>query len=197
MVGSSCVDLDESHEARTRYGSCYKIRVADARAADLADAELAALEPVLYRFALRATRDPELSRDLTQEALLAAITQRREFAGRSSLRTWVVGILSHKVLDHFRRRAVRGDGDGDDPELLAAPSAHDVERVVAARQELAAVDRALAQLPRLERLALLLADVEGVEREDCCNALGVSATHLRVLLHRGRNRLRGMLEHDR
>jgi len=170
--------------------------VGDARAADIADAELAALEPVLYRFALRATRDPELSRDLTQEALLAALAQRREFAGRSSLRTWVVGILSHKVLDHFRRRAVRGDG-GDDPELLVAPSEHDVERVVAARQELAAVDRALAALPELERLALLLADVEGVDRQQCCNALGVSATHLRVLLHRGRNRLRRMLEHDR
>ena len=163
----------------------------DAKAADIADAELTALEPVLYRFALRATRDTELSRDLTQEALLAAVAQRREFAGRSSLRTWVVGILSHKVLDHFRRTAVRGEGD--DAGLLATPSAHDVERVVAARQELAAVDRALAQLPELERLALLLADVEGLERQDCCNALGVSATHLRVLLHRGRNRLRRML----
>ena len=155
------------------------------------------MEPVLHRFALRATRDAELARDLVQEALLAAVAQRREFGGRSSLRTWVVGILSHKVLDHFRRRAVRAAGEGDDAELLAAPSAHDVERVVAARQELAAVDRALAALPELERLALLLADVEGVERQDCCNALGVSATHLRVLLHRGRNRLRRMLEHDR
>ncbi|HWE27960.1 MAG TPA: sigma-70 family RNA polymerase sigma factor [Polyangia bacterium] len=167
----------------------------DANPAAIADAELAALEPVLYRFALRATRDRELSRDLTQEALLAAVAQRDGFAGRSSLRTWVVGILSHKVIDHFRRRATRGQSEGDDADLVAAPSAHDVERVVAARQELAAVERALVQLPDLERLALLLADVEGVDRQDCCNALGVSATHLRVLLHRGRNRLRRMLEH--
>ena len=63
------------------------------------------LEPVLFRFALRATRDADLSRDLTQEALLAALTQEATFAGRSSLRTWVVGILSHKVINHFRRRA--------------------------------------------------------------------------------------------
>ncbi len=168
----------------------------EAKAAPIADAELAALEPVLQRFALRATRDAELARDLTQEALLAAVAQRGAFAGRSSLRTWVVGILSHKVIDHFRRRATQGTG-GDDPELLATPSEHDVERVVAARQELAAVERALARLPDLERLALLLADVEGVDRQDCCSALGVSATHLRVLLHRGRNRLRRMLEHGR
>lgn len=163
----------------------------------MAEPELRALEPVLYRFALRATRDPELSRDLTQDALLAALAQRGEFAGRSSLRTWVIGILSHKVLDHFRRRATRQADDEADLELLSTPSSQDVERVVSARQQLAAVDRALRELPDLERLAVLLVDVEGVEREDSCRAMGVTATHLRVLLHRGRNRLRRMLEHDR
>lgn len=159
--------------------------------------ELQTLEPVLFRFALRATRDPELARDLTQDALLAAVAQGASFAGRSSLRTWVIGILSHKVIDHFRRAAkqpIDRDGGGD---LLATPSSADVERVVAARQELAAVERALRELPELERLALLLVDVEGLEREDSCRALDVTATHLRVLLHRGRNRLRRMLEHDR
>ena len=53
--------------------------------------------------------------------------------------------------------------------------------MVAARQELTAVERALRELPELERMALLLVDVEGLDREDCCNALEVSATHLRVL----------------
>jgi RNA polymerase sigma-70 factor, ECF subfamily len=163
------------------------------------DAELKALEPILYRFALRATRDPDVARDLAQDALVAAVAQGETFAGRSSLRTWVIGILSHKVIDHFRRRATRGDdgGDAGEAELVRAPSEEDVERVVAARQQLAAVERALQRLPELERMALLLVDVEGLEREDCCSALGVSATHLRVLLHRGRNRLRRMIEDDR
>ncbi len=153
------------------------------------------LEPVLYRFALRACRDPELSRDLTQEAMMSAVAQAPTFAGRSSLRTWVIGILSHKVIDHFRRRSTH-PLEGGDEGLLATASSQDLERVVAARQELKAVDRALKELPELERLALMMVDVEGVEREDVCNALGVEATHLRVLLHRGRNRLRRMLEHD-
>jgi RNA polymerase sigma-70 factor (ECF subfamily) len=169
----------------------------EASAAAKLEPELKELEPVLYRFALRATRDPDLSRDLTQDALLAAIAQWSSFAGRSSLRTWTIGILSHKMIDHFRRRATRAvDGDAD-PDLLAHPSQEDVERVVGAREELAQVDRALRHLPELERLALMLVDVEGVEREDSCRVLGVTATHLRVLLHRGRNRLRRMLEHDR
>jgi RNA polymerase sigma-70 factor (ECF subfamily) len=156
---------------------------------------LAELQPVLYRFALRATRDPELSRDLVQEALLAAVAQVDSFAARSSLRTWVIGILSHKVIDHFRKRASQPLDGEEEAELLVAPSTQDVERVVAARQQLAQVERALEKLPTLERLALLMADVEGVDRENCCHALGVNATHLRVLLHRGRNRLRRMLEH--
>ena len=170
--------------------------VVNAGAAAMLEGELRQLEPVLYRFALRATRDPELSRDLVQEALLAAVAQAETFAERSTLRTWVVGILAHKVTDHQRRRAVRRAEVDDDGDLTQAPSAEDVERVVAARQELRAVDRALGALPERERLALLLMDVECVDREEACNALGVSATHLRVLLHRGRNRLRKMLEND-
>jgi RNA polymerase sigma-70 factor (ECF subfamily) len=158
----------------------------------LSDQAVRELEPVLYRFALRAVRDRELARDLTQDALAAAVAQQDQFVGRSSLRTWVMGILSHKVIDHFRRRSTRPSED--DHDLVAAPSEEDVERVVAARQELSVVERALAELPEQERLALLLTDVEGMEREHCCNVLGVTATHLRVLLHRGRNRLRRMLE---
>lgn len=163
----------------------------------LAESEIRKLEPILRRFALRATRDPELSRDLTQEALATAVAQAATFGGRSSLRTWVIGILAHKVTDHLRRRAVRREDGDDDEALLAAPSAEDVERVVMARQELANVERALRELPDRERLALLLIDVEELDRTDVCHVLGVSATHLRVLVHRGRNRLRRMLEDER
>jgi RNA polymerase sigma factor (sigma-70 family) len=174
-------------------------RVTDAGTAELPEAELRQLEVVLYRFALRATRNPDVARDLTQDALVAALAQQSSFAGRSSLRTWVIGILSHKVLDHFRRSASRlVDNDSDaEEDLLSAPSDEDIERVVSARQQLAAVERALRTLPELERLAVMLVDVEQVDHEDSCHALGVTATHLRVLLHRGRNRLRRKLEHDR
>jgi RNA polymerase sigma-70 factor (ECF subfamily) len=164
------------------------------RGAALLEPEIRQLEPILVRFALRATRDADASRDLAQEALLAAVAQADTFGERSSLRTWVVGILAHKVTDHLRRTAVRRTESDDDGDLVATPSAEDVERVVMARQELSAVDRALRSLPDRERLALLLVDVEGADRDEACNAVGVSATHLRVLLHRGRNRLRRLVE---
>jgi RNA polymerase sigma factor (sigma-70 family) len=169
--------------------------VATGRGVPIPESDIRELETVLYRFALRATGDPEISRDLTQETLLAAVAEAATFAGRSSARTWIVGILAHKVTDHHRRNGVRKD-DGDDEQLTATPSSEDVERVVMARQRLATVERGLRALPDRERLALLLLDVEEVERSEACNILGVSPTHLRVLLHRGRNRLRRMLETD-
>jgi RNA polymerase sigma factor (sigma-70 family) len=170
--------------------------VASGSGAPILESEIRQLETVLFRFALRATRDSDLSRDLTQETLLAAVADAASFAARSSARTWVVGILAHKITDHRRRCGVRKEDREDDAALRAAPSSEDIERVVMARQQLAAVERGLQALPERERLALLLLDVEEVDRTEVCNALGVSATHLRVLLHRGRNRLRRMLEED-
>jgi RNA polymerase sigma-70 factor (ECF subfamily) len=151
------------------------------------------LEPVLRRFALRVTRDAELAKDLTQETLLAVVKTSAGFEGRSSLRTWALGILSHKVLDHFRARKVALEVDDDDAALLETASPDDVERTAMARQELGRVERALGQLPCRERLAVVLTDVEGLDRQAVCHALDVSPTHLRVILHRARNRLRRLL----
>lgn len=161
--------------------------------------ELAAHQSVLLAWAIRATGDREVARDLVNDTAVAALSQPERFAGRSQLRTWLIGILSHKVADHFRRRhaqAFEPLEDADPPGLLATPSHTEVERAVAARQELSRVDAALAQLPRRERLALLMVDVEGVDREEVCRVLELTATHLRVVLHRGRNRLRKLVEHD-
>jgi RNA polymerase sigma-70 factor (ECF subfamily) len=149
---------------------------------------LADLEPSLRAFAIRATGDLEASRDLVQETIATALETVGQFQGRSMLRTWLIGVLSHKVADHFRRkcRAPFDTSDLEPPDLLQTPSGNEVDRVVMAREDLARLDRALSQLPPGERLALLLVGVEGVEREDACREMAVTATHLRVLLHRGR-----------
>jgi RNA polymerase sigma-70 factor (ECF subfamily) len=169
------------------------LRVTDAAAASAAS--IAALEPVLRRFAFRATRDDTLAKDLAQAALTAALEAARSFEGRSQLQTWLLAVLANKIADHFRRSGREADEGAEELELLRSPEAQEVERVVAARHELQRVERAIAQLPERERLALLL-EAEGVDRQAACNALGVNATHLRVLLHRGRHRLRRMLEKE-
>lgn len=156
------------------------------------ESELHELLPILQRFALRATRHEETAKDLAQDALLAAL--QGQFDGKSKLRTWVISILSNKITDHFRSAKVRRTDDEEDPDLVAAPSTHGIERVLMARQELSLVERALGDLPERERLALLLVDVEGVPHQEACTSLDVSDGNLRVLLHRGRNRLRRLLE---
>jgi RNA polymerase sigma-70 factor (ECF subfamily) len=163
------------------------------------DADFAAYEPSLRAWAIRATGDVEVARDLVQETLAAALADPSRFSRQSALRTWLIGILSHKVADHFRKRyqaAFEPLDDADPPDLHSTPTTSEVERAVAARQELSRVDRAMSQLPRGERMALLMVAVEGLDREEVCRVLGVTATHLRVLLHRGRHRLRRMVERE-
>ena len=57
----------------------------------------------LYRYALMRVRDTAVAEDLVQETLLAALQSRHAYAGRSAERTWLTGILKHKLVDHFRR----------------------------------------------------------------------------------------------
>src|SRR5262245_48628437 len=59
----------------------------------------------LYRYALTRVRERSVAEDLLQETLLAAMGGFQEHEGRSSERTWLVGIMRHKIVDHFRRLA--------------------------------------------------------------------------------------------
>jgi RNA polymerase sigma-70 factor (ECF subfamily) len=165
-------------------------------AAPLSD-DLRAAEPVLLAFARRALGRCEAVRDLVQETLLAAVANRAPFEGRSQVRTWLIGILSRKIVDHFRaqaRDAARG-AELAEIDLLAETPTRRPDQQLERRQAIAAVEAALPSLPESERLAVLLVDVEGLDHPEACNALGVKPTHLRVLLHRGRHRLRKAVEH--
>ncbi len=155
--------------------------------------ELSRCEPRLRAFARRALGASDGVEDLVQDTLVAALAQ--SFEGRSSLSTWLIGILSHKVIDHLRRsRQPAGiPADAGEADLLEAPT-RSPERALEQQQALEIIERTLPALPEHERLAVLMVDVEGLERPDVCNALQVEPTHLRVLLHRGRHRLRRALE---
>src|SRR5918911_1258058 len=59
----------------------------------------------LYRYALLQLRDASRADDVVQETLLAAVESPERFSGRSSLRTWLTGILKHKIIDVFRKQA--------------------------------------------------------------------------------------------
>ena len=84
----------------------------------------------LMRYALLQLRDQTAAEDAVQETLLAALQTASNFAGRSSVKTWLVGILKHKIIDTHRRQAreqplARPDGEEGEPDIAEAAFAED------------------------------------------------------------------------
>lgn len=157
-------------------------------------------------------RSRATAEEVVQDTWVAVITGLSGFEGRSSLKSWIFGILVNKA----RTRGVR-DGrivtfsdlgvEGDpavDPDrfksngMWADPPGgwSDItpERIVAGRQILEHVWAALETLPPAQRSVIILREVEGLGPEEACLILGVSEANQRVLLHRGRSRIRQAME---
>jgi len=162
----------------------------------------------LFNFAVGQIRDPSVAEDLVQETFLAAFKARDRFAGNSSERTWLVGILRHKIYDHLRHacreRAVRVDSEPTRRDEEAWDDAvlwmHDVaaeNESPSRRLELAEfranLELALGKLPpRLAQVFQLYAVEERPNRE-VCQQLNISESNLWVMLHRARTQLRAQL----
>jgi len=174
------------------------------------------LHPRLYSFARTFTSSPALAEDMVQETWLAVIRGLRGFEGRSSLRTWIFGILVHRAKTMASREARRpevpskaANGKREDEreewnlgygrrglwEETPAPwGLEDPASIFQARETLDVIHRAVLEMPESQRQVVLLRDVEGIEPSDACNILGISETNQRVLLHRGRARVRRALD---
>jgi len=163
----------------------------------------------LFRYAWIRVRDRSLAEDMVQEALLAAFRGRDSFSGRSAERTWLVGILKHKIADHFRRKA--REGLQDEPFLqenlgrgpfdesghwAPGPADWGTDPADLARQAefLEHLRRCLSDLPASQASAFTLREVDGMGTGEICKILEVSETNLWVILHRARMRLRACLE---
>ncbi|MCZ7636047.1 MAG: sigma-70 family RNA polymerase sigma factor [Verrucomicrobia bacterium] len=162
----------------------------------------------LYHFALGQVRDADVAEDLVQETFLAALKAQHRFAGQSSERTWLVGILRHKILDHLRRtwreRAHRAeplpacrDRESEDDAVRWVHEVADECLSPSRRMELAEfreqLEVALGKLPpRLAQVFQLYAIEERPNRE-VCQSLQISENNLWVMLHRARKQLRESL----
>ena len=168
----------------------------------------------LYRYALLRIRDVQVAEDLLQETLLAAVGAYRNHAGRSSERTWLVGILKHKVIDYFRRIArnaefqliTEGDDETESFENSGPWRGHWREdrapiswsvyagQALESREFWETFEDCLSQLPHQMSIAFTLREIDGLTSPEICEILNVTPNNLWVLLHRGRNRLRHLLE---
>jgi len=163
----------------------------------------------LFGYALLRLRDPRTAEDMVQETFLAALQARDNFAGRSSERTWLVGILKHKILNHLCRNSrERPISDVESPvdrmeeffddrgrlKATATEWATDPSRVFEQKEFWEVLQRCLSRLPVRLSEAFLLREMDELSSEEICNVLNVSVTNLRVMLHRARLRLRLCLE---
>lgn len=168
----------------------------------------------LYALALRKVRNPALAEDLVQETFVTALGGAgARFAGRSSVRTWLIGILKHKVMDAFREHAKApvsydecvhgeaGDHPAGDEDGVDHATAHDVrgidrgpEAAIAHKQFLQACQSQLDQLSPTSARAFVLSEVLGHETHEVCERLGITSSNLWTTLHRTRLALRGALE---
>ena len=173
------------------------------------DRELEALRPELVRYASHLLRAPQSAEDAVQETLLAALAVPAAFDGRSSLRTWLTGILKHKCIDVVRRE--QRQAPLAPPEPAAAeefeelfderehwrehPHAWDSpESALQQKQFQRALEACLSHLPRRTVQVFLLREQMGREIEEICRDLGLSAANCSVLLHRSRMALRLCLQ---
>jgi RNA polymerase sigma-70 factor (ECF subfamily) len=155
----------------------------------------------LFRYARRHLRDRAAAEDLVQETFLSAFRARDRFEGRSGLRTWLTGILRHKLIDHWKAKARRDeressdawlDGLHDDTGHMKVPPtawSNDPARLLEQGELQARVRHCLDLLPERLRLIANLKLVERRETDAMVSELGVTANHLGVLLHRARTRL--------
>lgn len=169
----------------------------------------------LYRFALLRLRDSQKAEEAVQDALVAALQARERFSGGASVRTWLIGILKHKIIDQFRREAREApletpeqlsadhelfadedffDGSGNWRERVADWG--DPEQSLERTQLLALLQRCLDALPvRLGRL-FMMREVLEESTEAICQELEISPTNVWTMLYRARMGLRQCLDQN-
>jgi len=159
-------------------------------------AELTAERAYLVRFARRRLLDPALAEDLVHDVFEAVASGRAQFGARASLRSWLVAILKHKIVDLVRERAghdsLEALADGTDDETAArqlpCPQPRPDE-VAEQRQRLKRTLAGIAALPDSLRRTLELRVLGEQSTEAVCRALGISEQNLFVRLHRARRAL--------
>ena len=173
--------------------------------------------PMMLRVARSFVRSPAAAEEVVQDAWLGVLRGIDRFEGRSSLKTWIFRILANRAKTRAQRdsrtipfSALRRpdtvpepavDADRfNDPEhprwpghWASPPTAWPEEQLVA-DETLNLISREIDRLPAAQRMVISLRDVEGFGAAEVCNALDLTETNQRVLLHRARSRVRRALE---
>jgi len=163
----------------------------------------------LYAFALSRVRDPSAAEEMVQEALLAALGARKNFKKHSSEKTWLTGILKHKIMDYFRKQSreksdLRIDSSETQVEAFFTENgqwrekpvhwAADPHELYKQKEFLAVLYYCLTELPARQSEVFTLREMDGLSTDEICKLYDISATNCWVILHRARMFLRSCVE---
>ncbi|MGE0327783.1 MAG: RNA polymerase sigma factor [Polyangiaceae bacterium] len=164
----------------------------------------------LIRLALGFVETRAAAEEVVQDTWLGVVKGLPTFEQRASLKTWIFSILINRARSRGAREGRHRDVFVDQATVMGVgatdftaegrwsspPTPWEtplVERALSDRRALERLAEALDQLPQQQRAVVVLRDVEGLDGSEVCNVLGITETNQRVLLHRGRTRLRAVL----
>lgn len=179
--------------------------------------ELASHRKFLHGYAIGQTRDHDLAEDLVQETMIAAMTSGERFAGHSSVRTWLVSILRHKILDAYRQQArdpisldALQAGDEDEgsthsademlsTELGTSTDSHvrGPEAVIAEKALWTRFEHHLDHLPSRTARAFVLSEILGHETVEVSEMLATTPENVWGMVHRARKSLQSAMATER
>jgi RNA polymerase sigma-70 factor (ECF subfamily) len=167
----------------------------------------------LFRYALLHVRDRSVAEDVVQETFLAALESYGGFSGQSSLKTWLLGILKHKIIDHFRKNWRQAQFTTNDIEADLAEGAYatfspatsddrfvskewhaNPETKIERNAFWKVLAKGLAGLNSRTATAFALREIEQLSTRDVCERMQISESNLWVMLHRARRHLRECFE---
>jgi len=175
---------------------------------------LEALRIDMLRFATMQLRDAHLAEDLVQDTMMTALTKAGQFAGRSSLKTWVFTILRNNVIDaiHKRARTVSASDYALEGESLDAAFDHlfkendhwtpagkpqewaQPDDAMEEQQFWAVFDACMEHLPENTARVFMMREVLELSSQEICETLSITTSNCHVILHRARAALRKCLE---
>ena len=164
----------------------------------------------LFNYAATRVSDSEIAKDLVQDTFIAGLKSAKNFKGDAAERTWLIAILKRKVIDHYRKiNSKKGkaevrmsyssqtDAEGDWLEERIADPNSNFENDAMENEELGlAIQKCISKLPKKQAQVFIMKTIEGMETEDICNELNITASNLWVIIHRARTSLVSCLENN-
>jgi RNA polymerase sigma-70 factor, ECF subfamily len=170
----------------------------------------------MLRVAMMYVSSRAVAEEVVQEAWLGVLKGIARFEGRSSLKTWLFRIVANTAKTRGMRESrsipfsALGEGGGDEPTVDpdrflgsgerfpghwgVPPQAWAPEGRLLSQESIDVIEREIDRLPPAQRAVITMRDVQGLTPEEVCNALDLTETNQRVLLHRARAKVRGALE---